>query len=43
MYENNNPILVKSKAFSLNIIKAYQFLANEKHEYVLSKSIDRLF
>ena len=32
---------VKSKAFALRIVKLYQFLCNEKNEYVLSKQILR--
>lgn len=37
----NNVILEKSKAFALRIIKLYQFLNDEKKEYVLSKQILR--
>ena len=37
----SNPILDKSKAFALRIIKLYQYLCDEKHEYVLSKQILR--
>lgn len=39
--DNNNPIATKSKAFALRIIKLYQFLSDEKKEYVLSKQILR--
>lgn len=31
----------KSRAFALRIIKLYQFLCDEKHEYVLSKQVLR--
>ena len=37
----NNPILDKSKAFALRIIKLYQYLHDEKREYILSKQILR--
>ena len=37
----NNAILDKSKAFALRIIKLYQYLTEEKHEYVLSKQLLR--
>ena len=37
----NNLILEKSKSFSLRIIKLYQFLNNEKKEFVLSKQVLR--
>lgn len=33
----NNVIKDKSKAFALRIIRLYQFLIDEKHEFVLSK------
>jgi four helix bundle protein len=36
-----NPIVDKSKKFALRIIKLYQYLVNEKREYVLSKQILR--
>ena len=39
--DNNNPIATKSKAFALRIIKLYQFLSDEKKEYVLSKQVLR--
>ena len=39
--EMNNPILDKSKAFALRIIKLYQYLHDEKREYILSKQILR--
>ena len=37
--KSDNVIVVKSKAFALKIIKLYQFLCQEKKEYVLSKQI----
>lgn len=37
----NNPILDKSKAFALRIIKLYKYLCDEKHEFILSKQILR--
>ena len=36
-----NVILVKSKSFALKIIKLYQYLCSEKHEFILSKQILR--
>ena len=32
-------IVIKSKSFAIRIIKLYQFLNNEKNEYVISKQI----
>ena len=32
-------IVIKSKNFAIRIIKLYQFLNNEKNEYVISKQI----
>ena len=37
----SNPLLEKSKAFALQTIKLYKYLAEEKHEYILSKQILR--
>lgn len=37
----NNIIVVKSKNFAINCIKLYQFLRNEKSEYVISKQLIR--
>ena len=37
----NNVIKDKSKAFALRIIRLYQFLIDEKHEFVLSKQVLR--
>lgn len=39
--EKNNIIKEKSFAFALRIIKCYQYLQTEKHEYVLSKQLLR--
>jgi four helix bundle protein len=39
--KTDNVILDKSYAFALRIIKLYQYLCNEKKEYVLSKQILR--
>lgn len=39
--ESDNVIVSKSKAFALRIIKAYQYLVDEKKEYVLSKQMLR--
>ena len=39
--EEDNIILVKSKALALSIIKLYKFLCDEKKEYVLSKQVLR--
>ena len=38
---SDNIVLDKSKAFALRIIKLYQFLRDEKKEYVLSKQLLR--
>lgn len=38
---NENPLLIKSKAFALQIIKLYQYLCENKKEFVLSKQILR--
>lgn len=37
MNEATNPILAKSYAFALRIVRLYKYLTEEKHEYVLSK------
>lgn len=39
--KENNTIQIKSYAFAIRIIKAYQFLCDEKKEYVLSKQLLR--
>ena len=36
-----NPVAAKSKALALQIIRLYQYLREEKHEYVLSKQLLR--
>ena len=37
----DNATKEKSKGFALRIIKLYQYLCEEKHEFVLSKQILR--
>ena len=39
--KTDNVIVEKSKAFALRIIKLYQYLCSEKHEYILSKQLLR--
>ena len=39
--KTDNIIVDKSKAFALRIIRLYQYLKNEKSEYVLSKQLLR--
>ena len=39
--KNDNVIQIKSYAFAVKIIKIYQFLANDKKEFVLSKQLLR--
>ncbi len=39
--KQNNVVQVKSFAFAVRIVRLYQFLANEKREYVLSKQLLR--
>ena len=36
--EKRNPVVEKSYAFALRIVKLYRYLCDEKHEYVLSKA-----
>jgi four helix bundle protein len=36
---NNNPVLEKSFAFALRIVKLYRYLVEEKREFVLSKEL----
>lgn len=38
---SNNQVAEKSKAFAIRIIRLYQFLIEEKREYVMSKQILR--
>lgn len=38
---NRNVIFEKSKAFAIRIIRLYQYLCNEKKEFVLSKQVLR--
>ena len=37
--KEDNTIQIISKAFALRIIKLYQYLQDEKHEFVISKQI----
>lgn len=39
--KSDNIIQIKSYAFAVRIIKVYQFLSNEKKEFVLSKQLLR--
>lgn len=39
--KENNLILDKSKTFAVRIVKLYQYLCDEKKEYVLSKQVLR--
>lgn len=39
--ENNNTMKYKIKAFAVRVVKLYQYLCEEKKEYVLSKQILR--
>ena len=39
--DRENAVLKKSIAFALRVIKMYQFLQSEKHEYVMSKQVLR--
>jgi len=41
MMKSDNIIQIKSYAFAVRIIKVYQFLSNEKKEFVLSKQLLR--
>ena len=38
---NDSIIGEKSRAFALRVVKLYQFLCDEKHEYILSKQLLR--
>jgi len=39
--KDNNPVLAKSYAFALRIVKAYRCLSEERREYVLSRQLLR--
>lgn len=41
MKEKSNPLLDKSYAFAIRIVKAYQYLCTEHREYNLSKQLLR--
>jgi len=36
---SENPVLEKSFAFALRIVRLYRYLVDEKHEFVLSKEL----
>lgn len=40
-YDNQNPIVVKTKKFALRVIKLYIYLKDDRHEYVMSKQLLR--
>ena len=37
--DRDNPVVNKSKAFALRIIKMYKYLNSEKHEFIMSKQV----
>lgn len=37
----DNVVLMRSKKFALGVIRLYDYLCEEKHEYVLSKQLLR--
>ena len=39
--KTNNIVVDKSKAFAIRIVRMYQYLCEEKHEYILSKQAMR--
>ena len=39
--EKENKILIKSKEFAIRIVRLYQYLCDNKHEYVMSKQVLR--
>jgi len=39
--DKNNPIAQLSKDFAKRIVKLYQFLATEKHEFTMAKQVMR--
>ena len=39
--KENNAIVIKSKSFALKIVRIYQVLCTQRHEYVLSKQLLR--
>lgn len=41
MYQKQSILMDKSKAFALRIIKMYQYMCEEKKEFVLSKQVLR--
>ena len=39
--KEQNPIVIKSKAFALHVVRIYQILSYQRHEYVLSRQLLR--
>ena len=39
--KTSNVVVEKSKVFAIRIVHMYQYLCEEKHEYVLSKQVLR--
>ena len=39
MYDNDNLIVLKSRDFAIRIIKLYQYLQQDKKEYVIAKQL----
>jgi len=39
--KNENPVVEKSRRFAVRIVRLYQFLSDEKREFVMSKQILR--
>ena len=39
--KESNPVLEKSYAFALRVVRAYRYLAEERREYVLSRQLLR--
>ena len=38
---DENTILVKSKSFAIRCVRLYQYLSEQKHEYIMSKQLLR--
>ncbi len=41
MRDQENPIVIKSKAFGFRIVKLRAYLVSEKHEYDMSRQVLR--
>lgn len=39
MYDDNNLIVLKSRNFAIRIIRLYQYLQQEKKEFVIAKQL----